>query len=89
MNNDRVSVFKRTQDNWCGSYGIGNELFVEVIFNGKLSDGTWRTCIWGNDDLGMEFDCKTQEEAWEMFLKVICMKYVNISELKKLGYVLA
>lgn len=87
MNKNRVSVFKKTLDNWCGSYTIGNECFVEVIFNGKIANDTYRTCAWGNDDFGMEFDCNTEEEAWEVFLKVIGMEYVHIYELKKLGFV--
>ena len=98
----RVSVFKLTQDNWYGSYRIdqwhnGKEkpMLVEVIFNGNITayDPTlapvWRTCVWGNDDCGMEFDCDNEATAWNMFLQVIGMDYVDMAALIKLGYVSA
>lgn len=94
----RVEVLKPTQDDWYGSYtinggynGVTNQMFVEVIFNGNISSPdrapTWRTCVWGNDDCGMEFDCSTETEAWNKFLQVIGMKFVNRDELIKLGFV--
>ena len=96
----RVSVFKETQDNWCGSYNMNdwyegrkNIMLVEVIFNGNITvnDPTrvpvWRTCVWGNDDCGMEFDCATETEAWNKFSQVIGMKYVNMVELRNLGFI--
>jgi hypothetical protein len=97
----RICVFKPTQDDWHGSYnmdiwnGNRNQMFVEVIFNGNISaydptrKPTWRTCVWGNDDYGMEYDCDDGLEAWNMFLQVINMEYVNFDSLKKLGYVIA
>jgi hypothetical protein len=96
----RVEVLKPTQDDWYGSYtidgrynGVDKQMFVEVIFNGNISPPgqtpTWRTCVWGNDDCGMEFDCSTEAEAWNKFLQVIGMKFVNRDELIKLGFVSA
>jgi hypothetical protein len=96
----RVEVFKPTQDDWHGSYrlddwynGTKNQMLVNVIFNGNIRSydpketPVWRTCVWGNDDDGMEYDCDNETEAWTMFLQVIGMKFVNKDDLKKLGYV--
>jgi len=98
----RIEVLKPTQDDWYGSYnvighykGIENQMFVEVIFNGNISAydprlaPTWRTCVWGNDDCGMEFDCDTETECWNKFLQVIGMKFVDRTALIKLGFVSA
>ena len=96
----RIEVLKPTQDDWYGSYnieghynGIENQMCVEVIFNGNISAPgtapTWRTCVWGNDDCGMEFDCSTEAECWNKFLQVIGMKFVNRAELSRLGFVSA
>lgn len=95
----RVEVFKPTQDDWYGSYningyyrGVKDPMMVEVIFNGNIgnaADPCWRTCVWGTDDCGMEFDCDTEAEAWNKFLQVIGMKFVNMVDLKNLGFVSA
>lgn len=98
----RVEVLKLTQDDWYGSYeltgyykGLEKPMVVEVIFNGNItaynpkSEPVWRTCVWGNDDCGMEFDCATEAEAWNKFLQVIGMDYVNRDRLIALGFVSA
>jgi len=97
----RVEVLKPTQDNWYGNYtvdgynGVKDQGCVEVIFNGNITayDPTlapvWRTCVWGNDDCGMEYDCDNETQAWNMFLQVIGMKFVNKQALRDLGYVSA
>jgi len=91
-----VEVLKPTNDDWCGSYvidghydGVKNQMLVQVIFNGMIGNGVWRTCVWGNDDLGMEFDCSTEAECWNKFLQVIGMEYVDFVALRELGFVLA
>jgi hypothetical protein len=96
----RVEVLKPTNDDWCGSYivqgwpsstgpGLVEQMFVEVIFNGMIGGGTWRTCVWGNDDCGMEFDCSTEAECWNKFLQVIGMESVDMVALRELGFVSA
>jgi len=89
----KVQVFKPTNDNWCGSYkldGIHNSvMLVEVIFNGNIGNGVWRTCVWGNDDCGMEFDCDSEAKCWNMFLQVIGMKFVDMVAVRDLGFVSA
>ena len=62
----RYTVFKRTNDDWCPSYGVhinsrhnpikdrGN--LVEVTFLKFPTAPGYRTCVWGADDMGMDFD---------------------------------
>lgn len=96
----RIEVLKPTEDNWYGSYvlndsfnGVKNQMFVEVVFNGNITaydpklPPVWRTCVWGNDDCGMEFDCSTEAECFNKFLQVIGMKFVNRAALKELGFI--
>lgn len=91
-----MTVFKRTQDDWYGSYYTSHdEMLVECIFNGNIMQNfpgklpIWRTCVWGTDDCGMEIDCTTEAEAWIKFLQVIGLEFVNRDELLKLGFVSA
>lgn len=96
---NRVEVLKPTNDNWCGSYtvdgynGVRKQMFVEVIFNGNISPPSdvpmFRTCVWGNDDCGMEFDSHLEGEVWNKFLQVIGMQFVDMVALRELGFVSA
>lgn len=100
----KFSVFKKTKDDWYPSYALGSwhrgvepnaTKLVEVIYNGNITaydpkvPAVWRTCVWGGDDMGMEYDCDTEAEAWNMFLKVIAMDTVDQKALDNLGYVRA
>jgi len=98
----RIEVLKPTQDDWHGSYiidgyhkGVKNPMLVEVTFHGNIMSydpeltPIWRTSVWGNDDCGMEYDCASEAEAWNMFLQVISMKHVNRKDLNELGFVRA
>lgn len=100
MPSKRIEVFKLTRDNWYPSYALdgwfrGNKSskLVNVIYNGNITAYSstvtqiWRTCVWGGDDCGMEFDCDTEEKAWDMFLRVIRLEYVDKDVLTALGYV--
>ena len=93
----RVEVFKRTNECWYGSYGLAydtideptdrepTDMLVNVIFNGEIAPGEWRTCVWGTDDFGFEIDCNTETEAWSIFLQIIGMEYVTVEGVKALG----
>jgi hypothetical protein len=94
----RIEVLKPTNDDWCGSHivqdwpsstgpGTVEQMFVSVVFNGMVGDGTWRTCVWGTDDCGMEYDCDNQLECWNKFVQVIGMDYVDMEELTNIGFV--
>lgn len=97
-----VNVFKPTHDDWYGSYrlsgfysGDSDTMLVEVTFCGNITENmpdhapVWRTCVWGNDDCGMEYDCDNENQAWCMFLEVIGMEHVDRDVLKELGFVSA
>lgn len=96
----RIEVLKPTQEDWHGSYvvdgwyaGTQRQMFVGVIFNGNITaydkslPPVWRTCVWGNDDCGMDYDCDNEAECLNVFMQVIGMKYVNRAELVKLGFI--
>ena len=91
-----IEVFKFTNDDWCGSYqmngwhmGNKDQMMVDVTFNGMIGDGIWRTCVWGNDDCGMEYDCDNEAECWAKFLEVLAMDFVDMKELTNIGFVSA
>ena len=92
-----VEVFKETQEDWFSSYeikgwydGRKNNMLVTVSFNSnelmRYGPLLYQTQVWGNDDLGMCFEHEDETAAWNMFVKVIGMKYVNRADLKKLGF---
>ena len=83
---------------WPNSTGPGTveQMFVEVSFNGNITSPNdtdrppcWRTCVWGTDDCGMEFDCATEAECQNKFLQVIGMDFVDMLALRDLGFVSA
>lgn len=95
----KVKVFKPTEDDWSGSYRLDgryaegeNQMLVAVMFLGNICDfdpteaPVWRTSVWGNDDEGMEYDCDNETEAWDRFLQVIKMEFVNKKDLINLGF---
>jgi hypothetical protein len=91
-----VEVLKPTNDDWCDSYvieghynGDKNQMLVEVSFRGEIAPGVWRTSVWGNDDFGMEYDCDSETKCWNMFLRVIGMRYVDAVPLRQFGFVTA
>lgn len=57
---ERSDLHRPTSDDWRPNFPDGT---VRVSFL-ELSDGQWRVCVWGNDDLGMERDyAPTDREA--------------------------
>lgn len=95
----QVDVFKVTQDDWYGSYhieeyfGVKKQMVVQVTFCGNISEENeipvFRTCVWGSDDCGMEFDSHLEGESWNRFLQVIGLNCVNRQDLIDLGFVSA
>ena len=90
----RVDVFKRTQDDWYGNYRIVGDQrvsdLVETSFMKLEPMNTggplWRVCVWGNDDCGVEKDFESETEAWNTFLQVIGLPFVNRSLLTAMGF---
>ena len=68
----RIECFKFASDDWYGNFKIAEDQrykdrkLVKVSFL-RLSDGTYRTCVWGNDDFGMEFDAPLPRDARAVF----------------------
>lgn len=101
MRDDRVEVFKETDDDWYPSYRLAGfspvsdekRMLVLVAFCGNISPPNerkfHRVSVWGADDCGMEYDCERAGECWTMFVRVIKMEKVNRDELKKMGFVSA
>lgn len=85
----RIRVFKRTNDNWYPSYQIQNDCrvknLVEVSFI-QLDDVTFRCCVWGADDFGMEKDDTNESIIWNLFLQVISWETVDKSKLEEFGF---
>lgn len=72
-----------TTDNWYPTYDGG---YVQVSLI-PLSDGTWRCCVWGDDDFGLDFDTEDRQKATEMYELVTAMPNVVVAHLKRLGFV--
>lgn len=86
---NRCEVYKETTDDWCPNFH-GN--LVEVTFHGNITRPkqdipVYRVSVWGNDDLGMEFDTEDEKTALTIFMQVIGLKYVTFVDLKQLGFV--
>lgn len=88
----KIIVFKETQDQWYCSFKTlkPDLMLVQVsLLELRIDDFnhfSYRVCVWGNDDVGMELDFELEGDAKAMFYTVISLKYVNVSDLKKLGF---
>ena len=92
MTSEKVTIFKETTDDWHPSFFLndwykGTKL-VRASFLG-LADGSWRVCVWGADDCGMEKDSESKEVAWNAFLAIVKLEYVNKDILKTMGLYMA
>ncbi len=84
-------MYKPTYEDWCGTevspdprdqFGL-----VRVTLIGHtLADGMYRVCLWGNDDLGMEYDTKIQEEQAEVFAKLALEPIISFQKLLNMGF---
>jgi hypothetical protein len=88
-----ISVFKETNDDWCGNYRIVGDMRVSDLVHVSFLElswdaaSLWRVCVWGNDDLGLELDFSSRNEAFDTFLKVISWPYVSQKSLRDIGFV--
>ena len=101
----RVDVFVETHEDWYPSYALngwhkgkkpGDTKLLEVSFLGNICSDpdkppVYRTCVWGADDFGMEFDTPDHDSAYRMFVEVIGLPPAKMtrSTLKNLGFVSA
>lgn len=89
-----LSCFKPTSEDWYGNFKIADDarhvdlklVHVSCI---RLHDGTWRVCVWGNDDMGMEYDQPYESNARNIFTEVCMMDDVTHWRLRELGFVSA
>lgn len=93
MNNNEIIVFKKTTDNWCGSFelkGSSKEKLVRVrfsqIYTPDWKTECWRIGVFGNDDFGMFKDFLNMHSAWLTFLELLQRECVNIEPVKELGF---
>lgn len=99
MKHKPITVFKLTQEDWHPSYelaryykGRPNQFMLEVSYLGELRrykdrPRVWRTCVWGSDDFGMEYDASSEEDAFDKFMEIMHMKEVTRAALSSLGFV--
>lgn len=78
-------IFKKTTDEWYPNFP-NDEVEVSFLY---LNDGTFRVCVWGNDDFGMELDFESLIEAEDIFDKILDMDIVNKQDLYNLGFEVA
>ncbi len=94
---NRIVVYKHTSDSWypeyqltTPSYNSKNKL-VQVTYHSNIAppshDCEFRVSAWGDDDFGMEFDTKSENEAWLKFIAVIGLTDVTHEALVKLGFI--
>ncbi len=81
-NPNKLECFKRTKDDWCPNYKKN----LVRLFYVPLTDGTFRVAVWGNDDLGMEFDYQDSRAALNIYEFLSKQKYINFDTCKKLGF---
>ena len=81
-----IRLMKPTTDNWSPNF---ENNMVLVSYIGKLTDGNFRVCVWGNNDLGMEYDTKQEKNAKEMFQRLSKKNIITQKKLLKLDFIYA
>lgn len=92
----RLTVFVPTKEDWYPSYRVGNPeeykhhfqyhtylLRVNLIM---LDSNTFRVCVWGADDKGMEKDFDSLDEAISQYFTIITQKWLTQSFLEASGF---
>ncbi len=82
----RKSAYKKTLENWGGSYAMENSstLLLEVTL--RVVTNTIKVAVWGNDDGGMEKYFETTEEADICFNKLMTLEKIAKNELLSMGF---
>jgi len=80
---------KPTRDNWCPNFP-NNQVTVTIFCNAIHEGNIWhRVCVWGDDDLGMERDFfgeEQEQDALDLYGRVMNLDYVDFRHLKKMGF---
>jgi hypothetical protein len=79
----------KTTDNWCPNFP--NDEVEVTLMKLKEDKPTYRICVWGEDDLGMEIDVQTNDPSKliKMYDKLIAQPFITMTHLKSLGFVSA
>lgn len=85
--------FKYTDDEWYPAYRLVGALLdkhrlVKVSFQ-RLSNGIYRVCCWGEDDLGYDYDTESFLVAKQVVRKILQKDKININWLLKIGFIQA
>jgi hypothetical protein len=79
---DKREIYCFTSDNWCPNYE-GNKVRVTMCLNNNIKNHY--VCVWGEDDLGMEFWSKDKTIIRKLYKKICNLEDVTMHKLKKLG----
>lgn len=96
---DGTTVYVSTDDDWCPSYILNmthslDKMMVTVSFF-ELKDPDddnvpmYRVCVWGADDLGMEYDSYDRTLAESYFIMCISQESLSMDYLIDKGFVSA
>jgi hypothetical protein len=80
---ERKEKWLKASDNWCPNFP-GDLVQTSLVRDGG---GSWRVCVWGGDDLGMEKSFETRLQALECYQAL--PKVISQKILKDLGFVRA
>lgn len=98
-----VTMFKRTNDNWCGNFKVHmftryengepvEKIYydcVEVSFNRSMDmEGGWVfiVTVSGNDDTMLQKSFESELDAWECFVSVIKLEFVDYDILLRMDF---
>jgi len=88
----RKCFFKETTNNWYGNFKISEDQrhvgkrYVHVSLL-ELNNGQFRCCVWGNDDLGMEYDSEEYKTVENLFLDIALKDVINFKDLEEMGFI--
>lgn len=74
-----------TSDNWYPTASDGCVLASCVI----LANGQFRTCVWGEDNYGLELDVDCAEVAQHWYERIKATDCITIERLKQWGFTVA
>jgi len=83
FNEEPIRVMIKTTDDWSPNFDNNK---VKLSYLGLIAKNTYRVCIWGADDCGMEYDTPNKNDAKTMFEKLKQQGIVTKKELEKLKF---
>jgi len=80
----RGYIFRPTPDDWAPTFADGTVAVSNVM---PLSNGKFRIAVWGGDDLGMELDLDTAQEARRQLASLPSI--ITLDDLQARGFIRA